>query len=428
MSPKSIAISDSANFYVSAERVFDPSLCGVPVIVLSNNDGCAVARSNEAKALGVKMGAPVHHLKDKIKAHGIRVLSSNYTLYGDMSRRVSEVYDDFSPRVEVYSIDECFLDFDGFRNPEAHAKALVADVKTRIGIPVRVGIGPSKTLAKCANELAKKNPIFHSVCDLTDPALRAYLLSRVAVSDIWGVGQATTRKLAAEGVFTASDLRDMPIKKARAIGTVVLERTVAELCGEPCMAFEDVEPQRKGMAVTRSAGRPMTNFDTIMEALTAHATRAAEKLRQHGLVAGSLTAFYHTSRFRADKPNHRASRTTRLTPMSNDTFDLVVAARRCAEAAWKGDLALNQGGYEYAKAGVMLDDLLPFAQRPLTLFDAVERRSPELMLALDAVNSRYGKKSLVLAREGYTKRSTMKQDFRSPRYTTRISDVPVIRS
>jgi len=223
----------------------------------------------------------------------------------------------------------------------------------------------------------------------------------------------------------------MPFKQARALGTVVLERTAAELRGEPCIAFEDVEPQRKGMAVTRSSGRPMKDFDTIMEALTAHATRAAEKLteklRQHGLIAGSLTAFYNTSRFRTDKPNHRASRTARLTPMSNDTFDLVAAARRCAESAWRGPRDSNQAGYEYAKAGVMLDDLLPLAQRPLTLFDDPEPRSPALMDALDAVNGRYGKKTLVLAREGYAKRAVMRQQFRSPRYTTRIADVPVIR-
>ena len=427
MPPSSIAISDSANFYVSAERVFDPSLVGVPVIVLSNNDGCAVARSNEAKALGIKMGAPVHQLKDTIKTHGVRVLSSNYTLYGDMSRRVSEVYEDFSPRVEIYSIDECFLDFGGFQDREAHAKALVAGVKQRVGVPVRVGIGPSKTLAKCANELAKKNPIFQSVCDLTDMSIRDYLLPRVTVSDIWGVGRATTRKLNHEGIYTAADLRDLPLKQARAIGTVVLERTVAELRGEPCIAFEDVEPQRKGMAVTRSSGRPMMDFEMVMEALTAHATRAAEKLRQHGLIAGSLTAFYHTSRFRTDKPNHRASRTARLVPMSNNTFDLVTATRRCAEAAWKGPKNQNQGGYAYAKSGVMLDDLLPVAKRPLTLFEPCQPRSPELMSALDAVNNRFGKKSLVIAREGFKNRSGMRQQYRSPRYTTRISDVPVIR-
>lgn len=428
MSPSSIAISDSANFYVSAERVFDPTLSGVPVIVLSNNDGCAVARSNEAKALGIKMGEPVHRLKEKIAAHGVRVLSSNYTLYGDMSRRVSEVYEDFSPRVEIYSIDECFLDFGGFRDCEAHAKALVSDVKRRVGIPVRVGIAPTKTLAKCANEIAKKNPIFHSVCDLTDMSIRDYLLPRVEVSDIWGIGRATSRKLANEDIYTAAHLRDMPLKKARALGTVVLERTVAELRGEPCIAFEDVEPQRKGMAVTRSSGRPMTDFSMVMEALTAHATRAAEKLRQHGLVAGTLTAFYHTSRFKPDKPNHRASRTAKLTPMSNDTFDLIAAARRCAEAAWKGPRECNEGGFEYAKAGVMLDDLLPISKHPLTLFEPLEARSPELMAALDAVNDRYGKKTLLIAQEGFSKRTAMKQRNRSPRYTTRISDVPIIRS
>ena len=182
------------------------------------------------------------------------------------------------------------------------------------------------------------------------------------------------------------------------------------------------------MAVTRSSGQPMTNFDMVMEALTAHATRAAEKLRQHGLVAGSLTAFYNTSRFRTNKPQHRASRTARLTPMSNDTFDLVNATRRCAEAAWRGPRDDNQGGYEYAKAGVMLDDLLPIAERPRTLFEPLEQRSPELMTALDAVNNRFGKKSLVLAREGFQKRTSMRQQFLSPRYTTRISDVPVIRA
>ena len=427
MSPKSIAISDSANFYVSAERVFDPTLINVPCIVLSNNDGCAVARSDEAKILGVKMGEPVHRLTDKIKAHGIRVLSSNYTLYGDMSRRVAEVYEDFSPRVEIYSIDECFLDWH-FRDREAQAKKLVSAVRQRVGIPVRVGIAPSKTLAKCANELAKKNPIFLSVCDLTDKSIRDYLLPRVCVSDIWGVGRATTQKLKAQGIYTAADLREIPLKQARGIGTVVLERTVAELRGNPCIAFEDVEPQRKGMAVTRSSGQPMTDFDMVMEALTAHATRAAEKLRQHGLVAGSLTAFYNTSRFRANQAQHRASRTARLTPMSNDTFDLVGAARRCAEAAWHGPKDINQGGFEYAKSGIMLNDLLPVSERPRTLFEPIEQRNPELMSALDAVNSRFGKKSLVLAREGFQRRTYMRQQFRSPRYTTRISDVPVIRS
>ncbi|MGB3556649.1 MAG: Y-family DNA polymerase, partial [Jannaschia sp.] len=180
-----IAISDSKNFYVSAERVFDTSLANVPVIVLSNNDGCAVARSDEAKALGIKMGEPLHLIRDKVEAHGIRVFSSNYTLYGDISRRVVEVYEDFTPNVEIYSIDECFLDFGGFRDRAKHARALRAAVLRRIGVPVRVGIAPTKTLAKCANEIAKKNPIFNGVLDMMDEDLARWLLPKVPVGDIW---------------------------------------------------------------------------------------------------------------------------------------------------------------------------------------------------------------------------------------------------
>ncbi|MCA1777700.1 MAG: Y-family DNA polymerase, partial [Loktanella sp.] len=329
-----IAISDSANFYVSAERIFDPSLKDVPVIVLSNNDGCAVARSDQAKALGIKMGDPLHLIRDKVKAHGIRVFSSNYTLYGDISRRVVAVYEDYTPNVEIYSIDECFLDFGGFKDREAHARAMRRDVLRRVGVPVRVGIAPTKTLAKCANDIAKKNPIFAGVLDMMDPGLADWLLPFVPVGDIWGIGRRTEAKLQEVGIGTAAELRAMPLRQARAMGTVVLERTVMELQGEPCIAFDDVEPPRKGMAVTRSAGTPMTDFDTVFQAITAHATRAAEKLRRHGLVAGTVTVFFHTNRHRPDRPQYAGSRTTRLAPMSSDTLDLVKAARRCAQAAW----------------------------------------------------------------------------------------------
>ena len=418
-----IAISDSANFYVSAERIFDPSLKGVPVIVLSNNDGCAVARSDEAKALGIKMGEPLHLIRDKVEAHGVRVFSSNYTLYGDISRRVVAVYEDYTPNVEIYSIDECFLDFSGFKDRFAHAKAMRRDVLRRVGVPVRVGIAPTKTLAKCANDIAKKNPIFGGVLDMTDPGLSDWLLPLVPVGDIWGIGRKTKSKLQGIGITTAADLRAMPLRQARAMGTVVLERTVLELQGEPCIAFDDVEPQRKGMAVTRSAGTPMQDFDTLFEAITAHATRAAEKLRQHGLVAGTLTVFFHTNRHRADRPQYAGSRTTRLMPMSSDTFELVAAAKRCALAAWPktGDKL-----YAFTKAGVMLDDLLPFEDRPRTLFD-VPRGSPALMTALDAVNARFGKKTLVLASEGMSRSWQLRSEYRSPRYTTRISDLPVVK-
>ena len=422
--PRPIAISDSANFYVSAERLFDPTLARAPVIVLSNNDGCAVARSEQAKALGIEMGAPVHLIRDVIEAHGVRVLSSNYALYGDVSRRVIEVYHDFTPAVEVYSIDECFLDMGGLGPPEPHARAMRKAVRRRVGIPVRVGIAPTKTLAKCANELAKKNPVFDGVLDLTDEAVARWLLPKVPVGDLWGVGSRTEAKLRALGIATAAELRDMALRRARMVGTVVLERLVLELQGESCLALEEVEPQRKGLAVTRSAGRPMVGFDTVFEALSAHATRAAEKLRGHGLVAGVLTVFFHTNPHTREAPQRSVSRTMRLVPMSADTLDLVAAARRGAEAAWPRRDAER---FAYTKAGVILDDLLPEAERPLTLFDTPRPGSDALMGALDAVNSRFGRNTLVLASEGHERAWALRADHRSPRYTTRLSDLPVVR-
>lgn len=419
-----IAISDSANFYVSAERIFDPTLKNVPVIVLSNNDGCAVARSDEAKALGIKMGEPLHLILDKIKAHGVRVFSSNYTLYGDISRRVVEVYEDFTPNVEIYSIDECFLDFGGFRDRTEHARKMRSAVLRRIGVPVRVGIAPTKTLAKCANDIAKKNPIFAGVLDMMDETMADWLLPMVPVGNIWGIGSRTEAKLHGLGIRTAAELRDMPIRQARGLGTVVLERTVLELQGEPCLAFDDIEPQRKGMAVTRSAGTPMTDFDTLFQAITAHATRAAEKLRQHGLVAGTLTVFYHTNRHRQDRPQYSGSRSIRMTPMSSDTFDLVQAARQCAQAAWPKATVQEFG---FTKAGILLDDLVRMEDRPRTLFDVEKPKSRALMTALDQVNDRFGKKTMVLASEGMKRPWQLRSDHRSPRYTTRLSDLPVVR-
>jgi DNA polymerase V len=419
-----IAISDSANFYVSAERIFDPTLKNVPVIVLSNNDGCAVARSDEAKALGIKMGEPLHLIQDKIKAHGVRVFSSNYTLYGDISRRVVEVYEDFTPNVEIYSIDECFLDFSGFKDRDMHARTMRRDVLRRIGVPVRVGIAPTKTLAKCANDIAKKNPIFGGVLDMMDDTLSNWLLPMVPVGDIWGIGRKTNMKLRKLSIHTAADLRAMPTKQARAVGSVVLERTVLELQGEPCIAFDDVEPQRKGMAVTRSSGQPMMDFETVFQAVSAHVTRAAEKLRQHGLVAGTLTVFFHTNRHRQDKPQYAGSRSTRIVPMSSDTFDLVQAARECAEAAWpKGQITK----YGFNKAGVMLNDLLPMEDRPRTLFDVPRPNASAAMLALDQINKRFGKKTVVLASEGMQQSWQLRANYRSPRYTTRLSDLPIVR-
>jgi nucleotidyltransferase/DNA polymerase involved in DNA repair len=418
-----IALIDCNNYYVSCERAFDSSLVGVPVIVLSNNDGCAIARSAEAKALGIKMGDPVHLMRDKIRAHGIRVLSSNYTLYGDMQRRVIAACDAFARDFEIYSIDETFLDLSGFegRDLVAHANAMRAQVRQWTTIPTCVGIGTSKTLAKLGNAAAKKNPMFDGVADLRDDGVRTWVMDRFPVGDVWGVGGATARKLEALGIVHAGALRDMPMKQARAVGTVVLERLVGELRGVPSDVVETVEPQRKGMAVTRSFGTPVTDFHTLFGALSQYAMRAGEKLRSHGLVAGRLTAFFHTNRHKPDRPQYAGSRTMSLHPMTSDSLELIAAAKRGAERAWRD-------GYAYTKAGVMLDDLVAADLRPRTLFEEGTEKRDRLMNAIDEINGRFGKFAAVTASQGFKREWKMRSEMRSPSWTTDLNEVPRVRA
>ena len=426
MSEKSvIALIDGNNFYVSCERIFNPYLIGKPVIVLSNNDGCAVARSHEAKALGIKMGSPLFKIKDLVKLHGVQVLSSNYTLYGDISRRAYETVSEYSPYCEPYSIDETFVDLSGFgdRYPDMAAD-MRKTVKRNVGISTCVGIGTTKTIAKLGNHTAKTNPLFNGVCDFTKVDVLAWCMERTDVGEVWGVGSRTRAKLAAAGVHTVAQLRDLPREQARKLGTVVLERTVAELNGVKCIEIEDIAPQRKGMAVTRSSGSPMLTQDDIMQALTAHTARAAEKLRNAGLVAGQVTIFFHTSPFSKSGRPHSASRTVSISPMTNDTFALVDIAYKCVRSAWQGDV--NGNGSAYSKAGIMLNDLIREEDAPRSLFHAPQMKNG-LMEALDAVNSRYGKSTLRLGTEGFNRASEIKATMRSPRYTTRLSDLPVLR-
>ena len=418
-----IALIDCNNYYVSCERAFDASLVGVPVIVLSNNDGCAIARSAESKALGIKMGDPLHLLRDRIERHGIRVLSSNYTLYGDMQRRVVAAIRDFARDFEIYSIDETFVDLAGFgdRDLVAHANAMRDQVQRWTTIPTCVGIGDTKTLAKLGNAAAKKNPLFAGVADLRDTGVRNWVMDRFPVGDVWGVGRETTRKLADLGIMTAGALRDMPMKQARGVGTVVLERLVAELRGVPSGAVEAVEPQRKGMAVTRSFGSPVTDFDALMGALSQYAMRGGEKLRQHGLVAARLTVVFHTNRHRPDRPQYSATRTLALHPMSNDSLELIDAARRGAEHAWRD-------GYGITKAGIMLDDLIAAELRPRTLFEGDTERRGQLMAALDEINGRFGRFSAVTASQGFKRDWKARSEMKSPAYTTRLAEVPTVRA
>lgn len=418
-----VALIDMNNYYVSAERVFRPDLHDVPVIVLSNNDGCAIARSAEAKALGIRMGDPVHLIRDKIRAHGIRVLSSNYTLYGDMQRRILAAIAPLARDFEVYSIDETFLDLSGFEHLDlvAHMQAMREQVRRWTTIPTCVGLAPTKTLAKLGNAAAKKNPLFEGVADLRDEKIRAWVLERFPVGDVWGVGRATATKLGGIGIRTAAELRDMPMKQARAMGSVVLERLIGELRGVPSSAVETVEPQRKGMAVTRSFGKPVSSFDGLAAALAQFATRAGEKLRSHGLVAGRLTVIFHTNPFRADRPQYSAARSVSLSPMTDDTLELVRQARRCAERGWRD-------GYAYTKAGVLLDDLVAAEDRPRLLFGDADPKRSRLMEALDAVNGRFGRNTAITGAQGFRREWRMRQENRTPCWTTRVSDVPVVRA
>jgi DNA polymerase V len=370
------------------------------------------------------MGTPAFQLRELIARHRIRVFSSNYVLYGDMSRRVNAALSTFGLDAEIYSIDETFLSLAGFG--EHDRRALGQDMRATVarwtGIPTCVGIAPSKTLAKLGNQIAKKNPAFGGVCDLSEEDVRAAVLHGFPVEDVWGVGSATATRLAALGVTTAASLRDLNPKQARALGTVTLERLVWELRGVSCIALEEIAPQRKGLAVTRSFGRPVTSLDELREAVASYATRAGEKLRQHGLVAGRLAAFFHTSPHR-DGPHHHGQRSARLAPMTADTRELIGAAFRCIDAAWRGEK-----GCLYVKAGVLLDDLCPPDAAPPALFAAPSPRSDHLMQALDALNARYGRNTVFPAAMGIDQGWKLRAEHHSPRYTTRIEELPRVRA
>lgn len=414
------ALSDGNSFYCSCERVFDPSLIGQPVVVLSNNDGCVVARTPEAKAMGVPMGAPWFEIRDGYLKAGGKVRSSNYALYGDMSRRVNAVYEQFADEVEVYSIDESFLDLTRAPDPVAHARRMRDTVLRWTGIPTCVGLGPTRVLAKAANHLAKKRPEFDGVCDLTDPARRMALLATLDVADTWGIGRALTARLASHGVHTAADVAALPPKSARQILTVTGERIALELAGIHCSDLQLAPPARKGIIVSRSFGRPVQTVLEMEQALRTHATRAGEKLRRYNRAAPQMQVFYFTSRHR-DGPQRSVSGTETFPVATSDSLVLSAAAGRLARKLWAG-------GYHYAKAGLMLDGLIDPADAPLDLWSMPDPRRDDLMRAMDTVNRRFGRNALAPAGVTYQRAWGLKQDMRSPRWTTRLDETPIAQA
>lgn len=421
---RAYALSDGNSFYCSCERVFDPKLARVPVIVLSNNDGCAIARTAEAKAVGIKMGDPWFKIRQLCRDQGVRVYSSNYALYGDMSARVNEVYRRFSPRIEVYSIDESFLDLSDVRPVERFelARDLRGTVHRWTGVPTCVGIGSTKTLAKLANHIAKTHPGLGGVCDLTDPQAYEHWVVRIPPGEIWGVGASTLRKLEALGCDSVADVRDLDPRAARKLLTVVGERLVYELRGIPCLDLETVAPTRKGCAVTRSFSERVEDLATMEQALAAHAARLGEKLRREGLGTDHLTVFFHTSEHDRDRPQRSISTVVTLPEASSDTLVLAKAATFGVRKVWRD-------GYRYSKAGIVTTDLMPLESSQRALIGGLDRETGgRLMEALDACNRRFGRGAVVPASAGWAKDRTWstKYEMRSPRYTTRIDELPVV--
>lgn len=418
------ALVDCNNFYASCEKLFRPDLKDTPVVVLSNNDGCVVARSREAKLLGIKMGVPVFQIKSEMQRHGILAFSSNYALYADLSSRVMRTLEEMAPRVEVYSIDEAFLDLTGIES----AISLVEfgqQVRERIGhwigITVCVGIAPTKTLAKLANHAAKKYPATQGVVDLTNPDRQRRLLALVPVDEVWGVGRRLSKRLNALGITTALDLANASPRAIRDQFSVVLERTVRELNGESCIELEEIPPTKKQIVCSRSFGVKVTHFELLREAICEYATRATEKLRKEQQQAKVMTVFIRTSPFKDNEPQYSNSASGELLIPSCDTRDFIELANHLLKRIWKD-------GFRYAKAGVMLSDFYDPGMFQPGLFDDVSTRSnsQQLMSVLDTINQS-GAGKVFFAGQGTKQDWSMKREHLSPAYTTRWDQLPRVK-
>lgn len=419
---RSIALIDVNNFYVSCERVFNPKLNGKPVVVLSNNDGCAIARSNEVKALGIKMGEPWFKLKDLARQHHIIAYSSNYALYADMSNRVMSILRTFSPDQEVYSIDESFLDLTSFKrkNLIQYGQQIRQTILQWTGLPVCVGIGSTKTLAKLANHCAKKRPEFNGVCNfnqMTDNELDA-VLKQLPVGEIWGIGRQLAPKLEALGFKTVYDLKQADTSTLRNKFSVVMEKTIRELNGTVCIELEEVAPAKKQIVSSRSFGHPVTDIQSLSEAITKYMSRATEKLRRQHSYASTAYVFIRTSPFKPNEPFYSNGFTIPLPTPTDDTRILVNAV------LW-GLKRIYKPNYPYVKAGVMLDNLVPAEGQQTDLFyhDIKPNKSTKLMLTLDTINQKLGKETIKLASEGFKKPWKMKQERKSSNYTTEWEDL-----
>ncbi|BBV40418.1 Y-family DNA polymerase [Citrobacter portucalensis] len=420
------ALVDVNSFYASCEMAFRPDLKGRPVVVLSNNDGCVIARSAEAKAVGVKMGDPFFKQKDLFRRYGVVCFSSNYELYADMSNRVMTTLEEMSPRCEIYSIDEAFCDLTGVRNCrmlEDFGRELKDAVYQNTRLTVGVGIAQTKTLAKLANHAAKKwQRQTGGVVDLSNIERQRKLMAALPVDEVWGVGRRISKKLEAMGIKTVLALADTDIRLIRKHFNVVLERTVRELRGEPCLELEEFAPSKQEIVCSRSFGERITDYDAMRQAICTYASRAAEKLRGEHQYCRFISAFIKTSPFTLNEPYYGNSASVKLLTPTQDSRDIITAATRCLDKIWKD-------GYRYQKAGVMLGDFFSQGVAQLNLFDdnAPRPGSEKLMEVLDHLNAKDGRGTLYFAGQGVQPQWQMKREMLSPRYTTRFSDLLRVR-
>ncbi|MGG8090904.1 Y-family DNA polymerase [Klebsiella aerogenes] len=419
------ALCDVNSFYASCETVFRPDLRGRPVVVLSNNDGCVISRSAEAKPF-VKMGEPYFKQKDIFRHHGVVCFSSNYELYADMSNRVMTTLEEMSPRCEKYSIDEVFCDLTGVRNCRVLTEfghELRATVRQRTHLTVGVGIAQTKTLAKLANHAAKRwQQQTGGVVDLSNAERQRKLMAALPVEEVWGVGRRIAKRLETMGIRTVLQLADTDIRFIRKHFNVVLERTVRELRGEPCLELEEFAPVKQEIICSRSFGHRITEYEEMRQAICSYASRAAEKLRQEHQYCRFISVFVKTSPFAPDERYYANNASVTLLTPTQDSRDIIAAATRCLDAIW-------QSGCRFQKAGVMLGDFYSQGVAQLNLFDenAPRKNSQKLMEVLDRLNAEDGRGTLYFAGQGIQQPWQMKREMLSPRYTTRYSDLPTVK-
>ena len=415
-----IALVDCNNFYASCERVFQPKLEGKPIVVLSNNDGCVIARSNEAKALGIKMGAPAFKMKSIFDRNNVSVFSSNFALYGDISNRVMRILSQKAPAIEIYSIDEAFLDFNGIKKPNQFSIELRKIVKKWTGIPVSIGVAPTKTLAKVANHVAKKYKS-NGVFVLNNESSINRVLKHIPVEELWGVGRQYAKFLSIRGFETAYDLVSANESWIRTNMKVNGLRMVKELKGIPCYELELTSARKKNICTSRSFGMEVKELKDLKEAVANHATMCAMKLRKEKSLATSILVFIKTNPFKNEDFQYNNAQKIIMKVPSNDSMEITKNALLLLNIIYKK-------GYSYKKAGVIVSDIVPEGSRQLSLFTNKEPfKVNNVMKAIDKVNQAMGRNKVRLAVQGFDRKWRLKQEKLSPCYTTRFSDILTVK-